>query len=188
MRETRPTATTTTFHSVFGEGHPNSFSTTDGAVTLRKIFYTGAGHYLGFSLVTSQCTTHNTCLFSCKVYVCLFSCKVHVGVHVKFMKGGRCGFSLTIRKIILGDYKKTLQPSTKALPYYIGGILRTPTQNISCIYRRDFAYPYAKLLLYIWAAQIAYPHARKNPGFPIYIGEILRTPYAKSLLYIWEGK
>jgi len=61
-------------------------------------------------------------------------------------------------------------PTLKSMPLYIGELLRTPTQNVSHVYRRTFAYPYAKC--------------------PMYTGEILRTPtqnvshvYRRSFVY-----
>jgi len=41
---------------------------------------------------------------------------------------------------------KLRTPTLKGMPLYIGELLRTPTQNVSHVYRRTFAYPYAKCL------------------------------------------
>ena len=53
------------------------------------------------------------------------------------------------------------------MPIYIEEILRTPTQYLSYIYGKDFVYPHAISLLYIWEG-FCVPHA------PIYMGRILR--------------
>ena len=83
------------------------------------------------------------------------------------------GFCVPLRKTSPIYTGKILRALRKIPPIYIGGILRTPTQNLSYIYRRDFAYPYAKPLLYI--KSIIY----------IYIGGILRTP-TQNLSYIYR--
>ena len=87
-------------------------------------------------------------------------------------------------------------------------VLCTPTQNLSYIYGKGFAYHYTKLFLYYIYPYIpyigkvlraphkippiyigkecAYPHASWYSGFPIYIGRILRTPTQK-LSYIYRN-
>ena len=113
----------------------------------------------------------------------------------------RRDFAYPVRKtspIYIGKHGyKQCTPMPTGLPIYTGGILRTPTQNLSYIYRkdfacptqnpsyiyrRDFAYPYAKPLLYIksiiyiYRRDFAYPYAKPL----LYIQERFCVPYAKS--------
>ena len=44
--------------------------------------------------------------------------------------------------------------------------------------------PYAKCLLYIWAAQIAYPHARKKKQGFLYMGNLVYPLCNMSPIYV----
>ena len=107
----------------------------------------------------------------------------------------RRDFAYPVRKtspIYIGKHGyKQCTPTPTGLPIYTGGILRTPTQNLSYIYRKDFACP-TQNPSYIYRRDFAYPYAKPllyiQEGFCVPLRKTSQerfcVPYAKSLLYI----